>query len=736
MNLERWQNSIEQPRKLLCFSAAFSFAAALAALLAGQGIGTFLLISIVLGAGFALPTVLLHDRKYRFCILGYFAGVLWCILFLLLVYMPVVKYNNITAELQVKVTEYAVGYQEYGVAEGVVTQINGEKVRIKTRVYLKDGSPAFEPGDILTFRGKLRKSQTAVTAGHLQDGIYLTVSQKGELTCQPGAAVDLLCGARIFARQIRLRIFDLLSDDEAGLLTALISGDKSAYSPELRRALSASGTAHIAAVSGLHVSVLTMFILTVFGKRAGSFVSIPILILYAAVTGFSPSVLRAVVMALIMTAAFILRREYDVHTALAAALLLQVWYCPFSVFSVSLMLSFAAAWGIVLLSGKIAAPIVQYLPKNRTVRTVLHYIVITFAASVAALVATLPICMLFFSNISAVSLLSNVLILWAVTVSMVLGLLILLLSLLSMPLAGMAAQYILYWPLHYIVLVVKTLGRQGWVTVASDNVYLILLAAAFAVLAVMIVKRGEVGGQILAAALLVLLVCFGAAQAERRLYTDLSIYGQDGTVVIIGRSRAQTFAVNCGRNDLGRSAAFVSNTLADWGEASLDAVVITAKDYQKTGGEEDILAHTQVDTLYSPGNATETYDNTDILCYNDSGSLSFGAVSVELLPVEQDVFVPRILAGDMAILDLTGVHPVRALASFEEYEVGAALLIIDEKYLETPYTLRQLSLLVRPQAIVVADSGYSEAQIPEWVYQGNIWCMSDLRTLKIKLFTR
>lgn len=736
MKLERWQNSIEQPRKLLCFSAAFSFAAALATLLLRQGIGILLLVQLVAGAALTVPALLLRGREYLFCILGYSIGILWCAAFIFLAYIPVVKYDGLTADLQIKVTEYAVGYQEYGSVEGIITQMNGEKIRIKTRAYLQDGSPEFAPGDILHFRGKLSKSQTAVSAGQLQDGIYLTVSQKGELTCRPGAAMDLLCNARIFAQQIRLRIFDLLSGDEAGLLTALISGDKSAYSPGFKRVLSASGTSHIAAVSGLHVSVLSMFLLSIFGKRVGSVISIPILILYAAVTGFSPSVIRAIIMALIMIAAFLLKKEYDVYTALALALLLQVCCRPFAVLSISLLLSFAAAFGIVLLSGKIAVPILQHLPKNRFLRAPLRYIVMTFAASLVAMITTLPLCMVFFSNVSMVSLLSNLLILWAVSVSMVLGLAVLLLSLLSMSLAGLVAQYVLYWPLHYIVVVVRYIGQQGWVTVASDNVYLILLVVAVCTLAVVVLKHSRADWKMLAVALFTLVICFGAAQTERSLYTELWIYPQDGTVVIMGRNRTQTFAVNCGRDARGKSAAFVSNTLADWGEASLDTLVITAEDYRKNGGMEDILAQNQVSALYWPGNTAETYDNTDILCYNDNGSLNLDTVLVELLPIEPNVFVPRILAGDMAILDLTGVHPVRALASFEAYEIGSTLLIVDENYLDTPYTLQQLCLLAKPQALLIADSGYAETQIPDWVYQGNVWRMSELRTLKIKLLTR
>ena len=210
--------------------------------------------------------------------------------------------------------------------------------------------------------------------------------------------MNLLRRAAVLSNAIADHAMKLLPGDEGALLGALLSGNRDGFSDKFDRALNTSGTRHITAVSGLHVMTLAGILLWMFGKRLGLLVAVPAAVVYAAVTGFSPSVVRAVILLLFWSASFWLKQEKDSLTALGAALVVLVAWNPFSSISAGLLLSFSATLGLILLS----APLYEVLSgpmkrvKNRLVGKLLHYLLATTAASLAATLFTMPLNLLFF----------------------------------------------------------------------------------------------------------------------------------------------------------------------------------------------------------------------------------------------------------------------------------------------------------------------------------------------------
>lgn len=142
-------------------------------------------------------------------------------------------------------------------------------------------------------------------------------------------------------------------NDERALLRGILSGDKSEFSDEGYTRLSKSGFMHIAAVSGMHVSYLLLFITVILAlfripKRLAAIVTIPCLIVFAAAAQFTPSVCRAVFMMSVFLFSGILRRSSDSLTAIGLAALTLVISNPYYLENASFLLSFGATAGIMV----------------------------------------------------------------------------------------------------------------------------------------------------------------------------------------------------------------------------------------------------------------------------------------------------------------------------------------------------------------------------------------------------
>lgn len=141
-----------------------------------------------------------------------------------------------------------------------------------------------------------------------------------------------------------------LSPGAEGLLRGILFGDTGALDEEIYREFRENGTAHVLAVSGLHVGMLYAVYRKLIGRRrsllsaAGLFL---LLLLYGTVTLWSVSVSRAVLLVMLSAAADILERRYDPLTALSFAALLAAVKNPYVIFGAGFQMSFLAVCSMV-----------------------------------------------------------------------------------------------------------------------------------------------------------------------------------------------------------------------------------------------------------------------------------------------------------------------------------------------------------------------------------------------------
>ena len=147
----------------------------------------------------------------------------------------------------------------------------------------------------------------------------------------------------------------VLPEPQASLAQALLLGRRGGLPSDVTQAFQASGTAHLLAISGLHVGVVLALTLAasqaLLGRRRVLYLLLPLLVVwgYALLAGASPSVVRAGIMGTIYLLALATGRATSPLNALALAALLMLVWDPRSLWHLSFRLSFAAMAGVLLL---------------------------------------------------------------------------------------------------------------------------------------------------------------------------------------------------------------------------------------------------------------------------------------------------------------------------------------------------------------------------------------------------
>lgn len=208
-----------------------------------------------------------------------------------------------------------------------------------------------------------------------------------------------------------------LNNDELAVTSALALGYQDSLSDDIRHAYSSSGAMHILAVSGLHVGIIygiIVFILSFIKSKKLTIVKVVVTLLliwlYATLTGLSPSVCRAALMFTIIALGKLQKHKSGSLNAIAASAFILLLINPYNLTNIGFQLSYIAVIGIVL----IYQPIYKMFEiKNKFIDKVWSLT----AVSVAAQVATAPICLYYFHQFSNYFLLTNYLLIPISTVA-------------------------------------------------------------------------------------------------------------------------------------------------------------------------------------------------------------------------------------------------------------------------------------------------------------------------------
>ena len=222
--------------------------------------------------------------------------------------------------------------------------------------------------------------------------------------------------------KLKNQIIKKMPLESGAFMRAILLGDRSELPKDIQENFKNSGTMHILAISGLHIGLIALVVITFLrslriGRETAYILTIIFLVFFALLTLSRPSVVRAVVMACIFLTGMLLGRKVDVYNSLGAAALFVLVRNPRDIFNVGFQLSFIAVTFIVFLTPKFMG-----LVKEGTNYYVKKYLYAPLAVSVSAWLGTFSLILYYFRIITPVAILSNIFIIPALFVLLVGGL--------------------------------------------------------------------------------------------------------------------------------------------------------------------------------------------------------------------------------------------------------------------------------------------------------------------------
>jgi competence protein ComEC len=399
----------------------------------------------------------------------------------------------------------------------------------------------------------------------------------------------------------------MLPPDQAAIAGGVFLGDRWGMPEGVQEDFRAIGVSHLLAVSGLHVSIIGQCLLALFRhmrmpQKLAVLLSALGVLMFMAVTGFTPSVMRAGVMMLVYLLGLLLGKRPDSLNSLGLAVLCLTAVNPFAAGDVGLLLSFSATLGLILLSGGINASLLNRLRPAWRRAAPVRWCIGTISATLAATLFTLPVSLLTFGEISLLCVPANLLLVLPGTVMLVcsaaasLFAMVGFLQFLTMPcalFAGMIAKY--------MQAVARVLASLPYASVAAGHGYLLLWLSGTLVLiaaALCVRKSGKMLrlGALLSAVLLLVGV----------LSYQLLNGGVMRLAVLQTRSGCSA-VLNWGRNSavlsLGNTAEAVAY-LRNENVGALDAVFLMDDSAESVRSAEELKKLIPASAWFYPGSAS------------------------------------------------------------------------------------------------------------------------------------
>lgn len=578
----------------------------------------------------------------------------------LAVYTPVSALDNTEAQIQGMVTEKEQldgGTYRYTVK---VENVNGDSVRnsFNMRVYsdekwycgyydiCKFTSTVYSASDsdTLSLDDYLRSDKVFLTAS-LGDDDYVSVSQNESFHFRR-ALLE-------FRDKLIDNINSNLNSPESELMVGILFGKTEGVSTQTRLQFQQAGFSHILAVSGLHLSILSYLLGSVLSflgvsEKAQRIICITFILCFMFMAGCSPSIIRASVMAIISAGGRLMYHRSDGLNSLGAAAAVILIISPYSVMSISFLLSFSATLGILAMSKTVTDKIVNRLSvENHLLKTVID----SFNVSFCATLFTVPVTVLAFSQLVVIAPVSNLAAVPFGMMALPLGLATALTGLIPVlapvtSMLGYAAQSVV-WVLRNIA---KLFSKFPAIPLGYDYVY-VWLALSLALVLTAVLIKASARAKATAIASCVLMFMVGTLVSQNIENGDVTIamlqsyYGYS-TVIVQDR---HAVVINCGGGS--NSGTQVIQYLQSKGVGQIDAVILTNAYKSAAQGVPDLLENFKVERVIVPeagsmrGSIIKTAENTEMV---DSAGMELTGYSSRI--IIDDTFSRPVLFGEIGRL--------------------------------------------------------------------------------------
>jgi competence protein ComEC len=280
-------------------------------------------------------------------------------------------------------------------------------------LYVDSTRPTIAVGDRIVYRTQMQEIPKVANPGDFDAHSYWKNQGVTHQAFVSGESLELLARAEGISfwaaiNQMFHRALDQqLTGDELALAKGILLGDKSEIRTEVRDAFSGAGAMHLLAVSGLHVGIFLVIIQFVFRSflyRIPRWLEwgliVAILWMYAGITGFTPSVNRAVLMFSFVALGMVYGKQGNSMNNLLVSALILLCINPLYLFDIGFQLSYLAMAGIFLFSQPISKSVYW---SNKWMAKIWE----GTAVAIAAQIGTFPLTLYYFHQFPTYFLITN-----------------------------------------------------------------------------------------------------------------------------------------------------------------------------------------------------------------------------------------------------------------------------------------------------------------------------------------
>lgn len=577
----------------------------------------FGIISIVLGLC-ALIIKIKKSNYISFCLFAFSMSLIWYRSYGIFIYNDITSIADNSVELTGIISECS-DYSDDNSSYILDTRINNHNTRII--VYAETG---FNIGDKVKVTGKPYVPENNYIFPqkdyYKTNGIFLLMNS--DECIKISHFITLNSAASVYRNYLSSEIDYLAPGREGKLIKALVFGDKSGMDDEVVSYFSKSGISHIISVSGFHLAVVCGIVFYILksmklGKIPRFIISEIFIFAFAALAGFSFSVVRSGIMMTVFLVGDLIKRRQDVFSSLGTAFIILTVTMPFAVRNTSLLLSVTGVFGIAIIA--------PYFTKNLKFGKYLDKPMKILIYSAVCSLTTLPFVLLTFREVSVISPLSNLLLVPLCSMILILGIIIVLtagIKLISSPLiifCGIISKLVIF--------LTELLSSIPFSTISFE--YDVLVLIAFVLFGVVGLSYLVFKNKKFTTIIILLSVCFMIfSDIANDILTDdiisVTVFSGKYSSIIIEKSDDITVIGKNGKKQEDAVYRYLSNR----GRKEIDNLIITSNPQYYISSYNDVFYDVSVDSVFIPDKSgvpdmdimrcnPKLYDDNIVIEYDD-----------------------------------------------------------------------------------------------------------------------
>lgn len=472
---------------------------------------------------------------------------------------------------------------------------NNKKILINIK--MSQDIPSIEYGDSLYIEGEFKQPEEARNYKGYNYKQYLKTKKIiGTVELEKSKILKSSNGSFIqnIQKYIRDTINGTLTDEEGNLLLAILLGDKDKLSEDIQESFKTSNLSHMLAVSGAHVSYIILgltYVLqnSIIGKKNGKIVCIFFLLVFMAITNFTPSVTRACIMAVLTLFSGIIYRKSDVYTNISVAALITLIFNPYSLLDLGFQLSYGGTIGIIIF--------IKRIQEKKSNSKVINYIKQMALVSIYANIIIIPIMMYHFNTVSFTFIISNIMASPILGIIVITGFLFIIASITVKPLTRLIAIFIK--PILSILIKISQIcSKLPFSNILVVTPYMFNVISYYAIILYCIKSKKNNKCKIIICLLIVLIlinfIIYIFPQKLRIFFIDV---GQGDSTLIITPDKKTVLIDGGGSNSFDVGEKVLLPYLLDRRILKIDYVLISHFDTDHCGGILTIMEKVKVKNI-------------------------------------------------------------------------------------------------------------------------------------------